>query len=144
MFQGCFCVCCSVFEHKSSTQSDMAPSFAAFFSSAAKLSHFFLFCWVFLKVQPVSCLFFPKNGEAPICFRWLHHFKKLCYRIKCTQIRQTQPSLFIRTFLKATQRSQFNWNMEHFLKQNGPHPVFMSARGGFNSMVPRRRGGGED
>lgn len=52
--------------------------------------------------------------------------------------------LFIKTFLKATQRSLFNWNMEHFLKQNGPHPVFTSARRGFNSMAPRKRGGGED
>lgn len=28
--------------------------------------------------------------------------------------------------------------MEHFLKQNGPHPAFMSARRGFNSMNPRQ------
>lgn len=51
--------------------------------------------------------------------------------------------LFIRTFfLKAIQRSRFNWNVEHFLQQNGPHPVFTSAGRGFNSTDPRRRWGG--
>lgn len=56
-----------VFERIASTRGDLALPFVILT---------FLLCQAHLKLQPVSSLLFPKNGEACVCFRRLQRLKK--------------------------------------------------------------------
>lgn len=56
-----------VFERIASTRGDLVLPFVILT---------FLLCQAHLKLQPVSSLLFPKNGEACVCFRRLQRLKK--------------------------------------------------------------------